>query len=72
MRDSDMIYLKLDCRYTESLLLVLYIHNYMEPADIGKHIVNILSDLHLCLLDLLANKAIDRTRHIECKFIKIK
>ena len=32
-----MIYLKLDCRYTESLLLVLYIHNYMEPADIGKH-----------------------------------
>jgi len=25
----------------------------MEPADIGKHLVNILSDLHLSLLDLL-------------------
>ena len=40
---QDMVYLKTwstsssIVANTESLLLVLYIHNYMEPADIGKH-----------------------------------
>ena len=33
----DLPQARLSLTLHESLPLVLYIHNYMEPADIGKH-----------------------------------